>query len=183
MKLNLLIAGFGGQGVLFMGKVAAHTALLEDRYVSWLPSYGPEMRGGTANCAVCIDDKEISCPLITEPELLAVLNQPSFDRFAETVQPGGKIFLDSSLIEVSQAQQARCAEQKISLYPIPCTSMAEAEGLAGRANLIMLGKVLKETGFTKYETLCEALKACIPASKEALLESNLKAIALGHAFD
>lgn len=182
MKLNLLIAGFGGQGVLFMGKVAAHTALLEDLFVSWLPSYGPEMRGGTANCAVCIDDKEISCPLITEPELLAVLNQPSFDRFAETVQPGGKIFLDSALIEVSQAQAARCAERGVSLYPIPCTSMAETEGLAGRANLIMLGKVLRETGFTSYDTLCEALKACIPASKEALLESNLKAVALGHSF-
>lgn len=176
MILNMLIAGFGGQGVLFMGKVAAYTAMVQERNVSWLPSYGPEMRGGTANCSVCIDDEPIGCPLVLEPETLVVLNAPSYDKFVGSVQPGGKIFIDSALIS------AKCDRTDIEAHYIPCTQMAKDEGLDGLANIIMLGKVLKETGFTTFEVLCEAMKKCVPAKKAHLLDANLKAIKLGYEY-
>lgn len=180
--MNLLIAGFGGQGILFMGKVAAYTAMLEQKQVSWLPSYGPEMRGGTANCSVCIDEREISCPLVTEPETLVVMNQPSYDRFIQTVLPGGQVFLDSSLIAPSPSDEQRCAQRKIQCFGIPSTALAEERGLSGLANLVMLGKVLRETAFTQYDVLCEAMKSCVPASKSALVAGNLRAIELGYQF-
>lgn len=176
MVLNMLIAGFGGQGVLFMGKVAAYTAMVEEKCVSWLPSYGPEMRGGTANCSVCIDDEPIGCPIVLEPETLVVLNAPSYDKFVDAVQPGGKIFIDSSLIE------AKCTRTDIDAYYIPCTQMAKDDDLSGLANIIMLGKVLKETGFTTFDILCEAMKKCVPAKKAHLLDANLKALKLGYDY-
>ena len=176
MILNMVIAGFGGQGVLFMGKVAAYTAMVEDKNVSWLPSYGPEMRGGTANCSVCIDDEPIGCPLVLDPETLVVLNAPSFDKFVDTVKPGGKMFIDSALIS------SKCTREDITAYYIPCTQMAKDEGLDGLANIIMLGKVLRETGFTTFEVLCEAMKKCVPAKEAHLVEANLRALKLGYEY-
>ena len=174
MILNMLIAGFGGQGVLFMGKVAAYTAMVDDRCVSWLPSYGPEMRGGTANCSVCIDNDPIGCPMVLEPETLVVLNTPSYDKFVNTVQPGGQIFIDSALID------AKCPRTDIKAHYIPCTQMSKDEGLSGLANIIMLGKVLRETHFTSFESLCEAMRKCIPPKKAHLTDANLKALTLGY---
>ena len=182
MSLNLLIAGFGGQGVLFMGKAAAYTAMIEDKFVSWLPSYGPEMRGGTANCSVCIDDREISCPLVTEPETLVVLNQPSYDKFISSVRAGGQVFLDSSLIRRDEAAEAACREKGVSFVEIPCTAMAEEAGLTGLANIVMLGQVLKVTGFTTLELQQQAIGQCVPASRRHLLEGNLKALAMGYEY-
>ena len=176
MSLNLLIAGFGGQGVLFMGKVAAYTAMVEDKYVSWLPSYGPEMRGGTANCSVCIDDKEIGCPLISEPETLVVLNRPSYDKYVNAVLPGGHIFIDSTLIDVT------CDRKDIHVHYVPCTQMAQDSGMKQLANVVMLGNVLKETGFTTFDVLCKAMEQCVPPKKKDLLEPNLKALKLGYEY-
>ncbi len=176
MILNMLIAGFGGQGVLFMGKVAAYTAMVEDKCVSWLPSYGPEMRGGTANCSVCIDSEPIGCPIVLEPETLVVLNSPSFDKFVDTVQPGGQIFIDSALID------AKCARTDIKAHYIPCTQMSKDEDLSGLANIIMLGKVLRETGFTSFDVLCEAMRKCVPAKKAHLVDANLRALKLGYDY-
>lgn len=176
MLLNMVIAGFGGQGVLFMGKVAAYTAMVEDKFVSWLPSYGPEMRGGTANCSVCIDSEPISCPLVLEPETLVVLNAPSYAKFVGTVPAGGKIFIDSALIS------DKCDREDIQAYYIPCTQISKDEGLDGLANIIMLGKVLRETGFTTFDVLCEAMKKCIPAKKAHLAEANLRALKLGYDY-
>ena len=96
MLLHMLLAGFGGQGILFAGKVAAQVGMLKEKQVSWLPSYGPEMRGGTANCSVCIDDAPIGSPIVSEPQTLIVMNAPSFDKFSDKVKPGGMIVLDSS---------------------------------------------------------------------------------------
>lgn len=176
MILNMLVAGFGGQGVLFMGKVAAKTAMLEERFVSWLPSYGPEMRGGTANCAVCIDDKEISCPLITRPETLVVLNTPSFDRFIDTVKPGGRVFVDSSLVD------KKTNRTDIDAFYIPSTGLAEENGLKGLGNIVMLGQVLRQTAFTGLETLIQSMKECVPASKAFLQEANERALRLGYSY-
>jgi len=97
---NMLLAGFGGQGVLFAGKIIAYAGLMEDRQVSWLPSYGPEMRGGTANCSVCLSDQPIGSPLVLNPELLIVMNLPSYDKFIGTVTPGGIAVIDSALSDV-----------------------------------------------------------------------------------
>lgn len=176
MTNEIMIAGFGGQGVMAIGKTLAEAGMKEGKDVSWLPSYGPEMRGGTANCSVCIDDEPIGCPLVLEPETLVVLNAPSYDKFVDAVQPGGKIFIDSALIS------AKCTRTDIEAHYIPCTQMAKDEGLDGLANIIMLGKVLKETGFTTYEVLCEAMKKCVPAKKAHLLDANLKAIKLGYEY-
>ena len=176
MILNMLVAGFGGQGVLFMGKVAAKTAMLEDRFVSWLPSYGPEMRGGTANCAVCIDDREISCPLITRPETLVVLNTPSFDRFIDAVEPGGSVFIDASLVAT------RTASTDVEAFYIPSTRLAEENGVKGLGNIVMLGQVPRQTAFTKLETLIQSMKECVPATKAFLQQANEKALRLGYAY-
>ena len=176
MILNLLIAGFGGQGVLFMGKVAASAAMLMEKEVSWLPSYGPEMRGGTANCSVSIDDNPISCPLITEPETLAVLNGPSFDKFIDAVRPGGKAFIDSSLI------QKKTARTDISAYYIPAATLAEEAQLQGLGNIVMLGAIAKETHFAPMEVLEEAIRQVVPASKAHLVDANIQALKLGYGY-
>ena len=176
MILNLLIAGFGGQGVLFMGKTAAETAMLTGKEVSWLPSYGPEMRGGTANCSVCIDNKPISCPLITEPETLAVLNGPSFDKFIGAVKPGGRAFIDSSLI------QKKTGRADIAAFYIPAATLAEEAGMKGLGNIVMLGAIAKETGFAPLETLEKAIRAVVPASKSALIDANIRALHLGYGY-
>ena len=176
MALNMLVAGFGGQGVLFAGKIAAYTGLIEEKEVSWLPSYGPEMRGGTANCSVCIDDKPIGCPIVLNPETLFVMNRPSYDKFIDAVVPGGQVIYDSTLIDV------KCNRSDIKAYPIPSTQMANDENLGGLANIIVLGQVLKATAFTSFEVLTEAVKRCVPAKKAHLLAPNLKALKMGYDY-
>ena len=172
----MVIAGFGGQGVLFTGKIIAYTAMIEGREVSWLPSYGPEMRGGTANCSVCVEDKPIGCPIVLDPTQLVAMNQPSYDKFIGTVQPGGVVVYDSTLI------QADAAPEGVSIRANPATQLANDEGLHGLANIIILGQVLQATGFTSYEVLTEAIKKCVPAKKAHLLEPNLRALKLGYDY-
>ena len=172
---NMLFAGFGGQGILFCGKVAAYAGLLDNREVSWLPSYGPEMRGGTANCGVCISEKPIGSPLVTSPNVLVVLNGPSFDKFIGTVAPGGQVFLDSTLVE------RECDRDDITIFRLPASQLSLDEHLEGIANIIVLGKVLQESGFSSLETVEKALEKCVPASKRHLLEHNIRAIKLGMA--
>lgn len=173
MTTNIIFAGFGGQGVLFSGKVAAYAGLIDGREVSWLPSYGPEMRGGTANCSVCISDKPIGSPLVTSPDILVAMNGPSCDRFIGTVVPGGKVFTDSSLVAV------KCGRDDITIYEIPATKLAGEEHLSGIANIILLGKLLMETNFTTYKSIEAAIHKCVPVRKSALLEHNIRAIKLG----
>ena len=100
MNYEIVLAGFGGQGILFAGKVLAYAGLLDGKEVSWLPSYGPEMRGGTANCSVCVSDEPIGSPLILDPQVLVAMNTPSFEKFINSVKPGGKVFVDYSMVDV-----------------------------------------------------------------------------------
>lgn len=172
-SLNILLAGFGGQGILFAGKVIAYSGLIEDREISWLPSYGPEMRGGTANCSVCVSDEAIGSPLVLTPDVLIAMNLPSLDKFVDAVVPGGMVLLDSSIIS------KKVERTDIDVHYVPATSLAEEHGLDGLANIILLGKLFNETHFSSDETLDEALVKCIPASKEKLLVSNREAIKLG----
>ncbi len=176
MTHDIILAGFGGQGVLFVGKLMAYSGLMDGKEVSWLPSYGPEMRGGTANCSVCISDNEISSPLVLEPEYLIVMNKPSYDKFINTVKPGGKAFIDSSLIE------DKCERTDIKCYYVPATQLASDNDLKGMANIILFGKLLKETNITTMDVVKKGLEKCVPPSKTALIDANLKAVSLGMEF-
>lgn len=169
----MVFAGFGGQGVLFAGKVVAYAGLIEGRELSWLPSYGPEMRGGTANCSVCLSDEAIGSPLVTNPNVLVAMNRPSLDKFVNDVEPGGVILLDSSLIDV------KVERDDVTTYYVPASKLAEENGLKGLANIILIGKLFKEVGFCAEETLDKALQKCIPARKADMLGFNRKAIELG----
>lgn len=172
---QFLLAGFGGQGVLFAGKVIAYSGMLDGRQVSWLPSYGPEMRGGTANCSVILSDEPIGSPLIQRPDILMALNLPSFEKFEQAVLPGGTLVADSSLI------QKRTARSDISAFYLPATQLAQDHELRGLANIIALGKLAKETGFAGMESLCAALEKCVPPRKADMLEKNRRALEIGFA--
>ncbi|MEG0476499.1 MAG: 2-oxoacid:acceptor oxidoreductase family protein [Raoultibacter sp.] len=170
---NIVLAGFGGQGVLFAGKVIATAGLIEGRQLSWLPSYGPEMRGGTANCSVCLSDDPIGSPLVLEPDVLIAMNQPSFDKFENVIAPGGIAIVDSTMVQ-------RIPEiQGVRVCAIPATQLAEENGLKGLANIVCVGKLFAEIGFCKPETLDCAIEKCVPAKKQAMVKSNKQALALG----
>ena len=172
-EMRIVFAGFGGQGLLFAGKVVAYAGLIDDHEVSWLPSYGPEMRGGTANCSVTLSDEPIGSPLISNPNVLIAMNNPSLIKFEGDVTPGGKIFIDTSLIN-------RVAERDdCEVYALEATNMAEEEGLKGLANIVLVGKMLKETGFCSYETIEAAIRKTVPPRKAALIDKNLQALKLG----
>ena len=173
--LNILLAGFGGQGILFTGKVMAYAGLMEGKEVSWLPSYGPEMRGGTANCSVCISDEKIGSPLVVTPDVLVAMNLPSLEKFEDSVMPGGIIILDSSIIH------KKVARSDVKVIYLDASKIAEDNGLKGAANMVILGRLFKETAFCPSENLDKGLQKTIPAKKMALLDNNRKAISLGES--
>ncbi len=175
-NMEMVIAGFGGQGLLFSGKVLAYAGLLEGRELSWLPSYGPEMRGGTANCNVILSDTPVGSPIVQHPNVLMVMNEPSLDRYENDVVPGGRIFVDSSIIK------RRVARQDVETFYIPATQMAADMGITGLANMILLGAVVRETGCVRDETVAEALHKVIPARKANLFDANMQAIAAGRDY-
>lgn len=173
---QILIAGFGGQGVLFAGKVLAYKGLEESKQISWLPSYGPEMRGGTANCSVIISDTPVGSPIVSTPDILIVMNLPSLDKYENAVNAGGSVFVDSTLIE-------RKLERKdVSAHYIPATKMARELGIPTLANMIIIGKVIRETGVIKMDGLRDALAKTVSSKHQDLIELNLKAIEAGYNF-
>ena len=173
---QILIAGFGGQGVLFAGKFLAYKGLVQDKQVSWLPSYGPEMRGGTANCSVIISDTPVGSPIITNPDVLVAMNLPSLTKFVDTVVPGGKIIIDSTLID------AKVARSDVEVFYVPATQMAKDAGFGNLANMILAGKVLKETDSVAWDGNLETLEAFIPAKKANLIDINCQALQTGYNF-
>ena len=170
---NFIFAGFGGQGILFAGKVVAYAGMMENREVSWLPSYGPEMRGGTANCSVCLADQPIGSPLVLEPDALVVMNNPSYDKFIGTVVPGGFAVIDSALVD------RKTDRADITAIYIPATKLAQENGIGKLANLIMLGALYQASGFTTMEALRAGVEKVVPPSKKELVELNMKAIHIG----
>jgi 2-oxoglutarate ferredoxin oxidoreductase subunit gamma len=155
----------------------ANTGLIDGRHVSWMPSYGPEMRGGTANCSVSLSDDAIGTPFITKPTAVIAMNQPSVEKFGPTVVPGGTIVIDSTLA-MNGAEGVDIAEG-VNVVTFKATEMAEEAGLKGLANIICLGKLWAETHFCTRETLDAALTKCVPATKQHLLEPNRKALQMG----
>ena len=173
---QILIAGFGGQGVLFTGRFIASEGLIRGKEVSWLPSYGPEMRGGTANCSVIISDTAVGSPIVNNPEILITMNLPSLDKFENFVVPGGTIFIDSSLIE------RKAVRTDVKSYYIPSTALAHDNELEGLANMIMLGKVIRESGIIPYDAIPKAMEEVVPESRIRLRSLNLKAIDIGYNY-
>ncbi|MDE6672158.1 MAG: 2-oxoacid:acceptor oxidoreductase family protein [Ruminococcus sp.] len=173
MTTEIVLAGFGGQGVLFAGKILAYCGLMDNKELSWLPSYGPEMRGGTANCSVCISDEPIGSPLVLTPDILIAMNQPSFDKFVDAVKPNGKIFVDSTLID------SKCERSDVECYYIPSSQLAEDNNLKGGSNIILLGKLIKETNIFTLDTMKKAIEKVVPPTKSHLIENNFKAIEIG----
>jgi 2-oxoglutarate ferredoxin oxidoreductase subunit gamma len=174
--IRILIAGFGGQGLLFLGKLIALAASAGGKQVTWLPSYGPEMRGGTANCAVIISGSDIGSPIVSAPDVLIAMNLPSYQAFEPKVASGGVILLDSSLIPAAQART------DVTYYALPATRMATDASLDGLANMILLGKLVQEHLPFGTEQIEAALKSVLPEAKRHLLEANRKAIAMGGAY-
>ncbi|MBR2590141.1 MAG: 2-oxoacid:acceptor oxidoreductase family protein [Clostridia bacterium] len=177
MTSKILIAGFGGQGILFAGKVLAYKGLVEGKQLSWLPSYGPEMRGGTANCNVIISDEPVGSPIVDDPNVLIVMNLPSLDKYEKAAEKGAKIFVDSTLIS------RKVEREDVDVYYIPATKMAQDAGIPTLANMIILGKVIKETGVVSFEGMEDALKKVVSARKANLIDVNLKAIKAGYDFE
>ena len=173
---QILIAGFGGQGVLFAGKFLAYKGLVQDKQISWLPSYGPEMRGGTANCSVIISDTPVGSPIITTPDVLVAMNLPSLQKFVNDVVPGGKIFIDSTLID------AKVERTDVEVFYIPATQMAKDAGFSTLANMILMGKVIKETQAVRFDNNKETLESFIPAKKAKLIDINCQALQAGYDF-
>ncbi len=176
MTNKFLFAGFGGQGILFAGKLLAYKGLIDGKQVSWLPSYGPEMRGGTASCSIIISDTPVGSPIVSKPDILIAMNLPSLDKYESTVAEGGMIFYDSSLIG------REVLRKDVKAFPIPATKMAEDNGTPTLANMVILGKVLKETnGFTD-ESVKAALAKVISAKRADMLDVNFNIMKLGADF-
>ena len=161
MTSQILITGFGGQGVLFAGKFLAYNGLMNGKQVSWLPSYGPEMRGGTANCSVIISDEAVGSPIVSKPDILVCMNLPSLDKFEKAAVVGAKIFVDSTLIE------RKVLRTDVETFYIPATRLATDAGTPTLANMIITGKILKETGFDT-QSIKEALKKVVSAKHPEL---------------
>jgi Pyruvate:ferredoxin oxidoreductase and related 2-oxoacid:ferredoxin oxidoreductases, gamma subunit len=171
--MNILISGFGGQGILFSGKVIAYAGLNDGQEVSWLPSYGPEMRGGTANCSVCLSKEPIGSPLVVSPDVLVVMNLPSLDKFIDSVVPNGLVIIDSSIVT------KKVVRKDVNVVYIEATKIAEDNGLKGMANMVITGRLFKESKFCSAEALDAGILKSVPASKAKLIESNRAAVKLG----
>ena len=168
-----LFAGFGGQGILFSGKFLAYKGLSEERQVSWLPSYGPEMRGGTASCSVIVSDTPVGSPIVSKPDVLVAMNLPSLDKYEDSVVSGGTIFVDSTLIE------RKVKRTDVKVCYIPATGLANENDMPTLANMIIVGKVMSEMGEFNEEGINTALSKVISARHADMLDFNLKALTLG----
>jgi 2-oxoglutarate ferredoxin oxidoreductase subunit gamma len=175
MTTQILLAGFGGQGILFAGKVLAYCAMTEGLHITWLPSYGPEMRGGTANCSVCISDEDIGSPIIQNPDIFIAMNTPSFEKFIGSVKSGGLVISDSSIVS------GETERSDITHIKTAASDIAEKNGLQGGANMVLLGRLMEATKLFSDETVKKALEKCIPPKRAHLIEANLRAMALGKA--
>lgn len=173
MLHELIIAGFGGQGVLSMGQLLTYAGMLENKEVSWIPSYGPEMRGGTANCGVTISDKPISSPMVAEPSTAIIMNRPSLDKFEKTLQAKGILLINSSLVD------KKVERQDVQTYLIPANEIAEEIGNSKVANIVLLGAFLELTKAVSMEAVLESLKKVLPPHRHNLIPVNQAALEKG----
>ena len=173
---QILIAGFGGQGILFAGKFLAYKGLLEDLQVSWLPSYGPEMRGGTANCNVILSEEPVGSPIVTSPDVLIAMNLPSLQKYVDAVVPGGQIYVDSTLIA------EKVERTDVEVYYIPATAMANEAGVPTLANMVMMGHVLRHNPELTFEGTEVTVQKLVPPKTAELVGLNMKALEAGRDY-
>jgi len=176
MIVKTIFSGFGGQGVLMMGFTLAHGAMSAGYHVTFLPAYGAEVRGGTANCTVAISDEEIASPIASKPDHLVVLNTPSLYTFQNRVAPGGSLFLNSSIIAVEPSRH------DVQLFKIPSSEMAEKLGNPRTANTVMMGAFLKKTGLVPPDIFLGSMEEVMGSKKESIIEINRKAFSAGFHF-
>ncbi|MBN2469207.1 MAG: 2-oxoacid:acceptor oxidoreductase family protein [Anaerolineae bacterium] len=176
MQEDVVFAGFGGQGVLFAGQLLSYAAMAEGKHVTWIPSYGPEMRGGTANCTVVVSDEPIGSPLAGRPGMVVAFNTPSVLKYQDKVRPGGVLIVNSSIAEVE------IERTDITILRIPATETANNLGEARLTNMVLSGAMLAARPVVSVETLCETLAAKLPQRKQHLLEQNLEAVRQGVAL-
>ena len=176
MLVKTIFSGFGGQGVLSMGSTLASAAMLEGKYVTYLPAYGVEVRGGTAHCTVVVSDEEIASPVASEPEFVVAMNQPSFARFAGTLQAGGLLCVNSSLVTTDSARS------DIEILAIPTSELAEKLGTIKVANMIMLGGLIRASDMISYDRMLENLTEILGEGKSKLIKLNREALSLGYNY-
>lgn len=168
---KIFIAGFGGQGVLLIGQMLAYAAMHEGKEVTWMPSYGPEMRGGTANCTVCISDDRIASPLITECDVLVAMNGPSLEKFESMLVPGGDLYINSSFVSQKPTRD------DINVHYVDCNMIAEEEvGNAKAANMVMLGAIIRKSAPVSLGIMDSVFEATLTGSKAKLIPTNKKAL-------
>jgi len=176
MLIKTIFSGFGGQGVIMMGYLLAIAGMYEEKNVTCLPSYGAEVRGGTANCTVVISTEEIASPVASEPEFAVLMNNPSLFRFQNQVQSGGTIFLNSSMIE------SRPIRGDLEIYEIPMNDLAKQFPGNRVSNMIMLGAFIKKAGLVSLETMVRALKDTFNSKNPSIFKSNKTALQLGYDY-
>jgi 2-oxoglutarate ferredoxin oxidoreductase subunit gamma len=176
MLIKTIFSGFGGQGVIMMGYLLAIAGMYEEKNVTCLPSYGAEVRGGTANCTVVISTEEIASPVASEPEFAVLMNNPSLFRFQNQVQSGGTIFLNSSMIE------SRPIRGDLEIYEIPMNDLAKQFPGNRVSNMIMLGAFIKKAGLVSLETMVRALKDTFSSKNPSIFKSNKTALQLGYDY-
>jgi 2-oxoglutarate ferredoxin oxidoreductase subunit gamma len=176
MLIRTIFSGFGGQGVLSMGYTVANTAMLEGKYVTYLPSYGVEVRGGTANCTVVVSDEEIASPVASEPEFVLVMNQPSFLRFQSILQSGGLMCVNSSIVNAANARG------DIEIVAIPTSELAEKLGTIKVANMIMLGAFIKASNIVSFDFLMKHMAEILGEGKSKLTKINREALQMGFDY-
>ena len=176
MTKRYIFAGFGGQGMLTIGQFLAQAGMNEGKYVSWLPSYGPEMRGGTCNCSVIVSDEPVGSPIVTEPDVLIVMNRPSLDKFESAVVPGGEIYVDSSLVD------RKVERGDVTVHYVPATALSTERGFDGIANMILLGSVIENSRVIDKANIPAAMEKVVSAKHKNLFDFNVRAIELGYDY-
>lgn len=172
MTHEIIIAGFGGQGVMVMGQLLTYAGMLEKKNVSWIPSYGPEMRGGTANCSIILSEEPIGAPIVTESTAVVAMNLPSLDKFEPTLNPGGALLINSSLIERDALRS------DINVYKVPANDIANELGNVKVANMVILGALVAATGAVSPASVLQAFEKMF-AKRPELLDINRLALAAG----
>jgi 2-oxoglutarate ferredoxin oxidoreductase subunit gamma len=174
MTTKVIMAGFGGQGVVLIGTLLAYAGMKEGKHATFFPSYGAEMRGGTANCSVIVSDSEIASPVVTRPDSVVTMNVASLEKFEPTVRAGGSIFVNSSLVD------RLVARKDVTEVRIPANALAEALGSSKAANMVMLGGLIKKTGAISLESAIESLSGVLSERAMALLDVNKRALTRGY---
>lgn len=173
MEKTFIFAGFGGQGMLLIGKFMAMSCMLDGKHVSWLPSYGPEMRGGTANCSVIVSDDPVASPLVDKADVIVAMNRPSLDKFEEHVKPGGVLVINSSIID------RKAVRDDITVVYCDANGIADSVGNPKGANVAILGAVMAKADVTSLDSMMEAIRIELGEKKARFLEGNKKALQAG----